>query len=251
MIPAIFSAIKTTFTMSRRAVILAGGKGTRLRPYTVVFPKPLMPLGDYPILEVIVRQLVHFQFDHITMAVNHQANLIKAFFGNGEQWGVHIDYSLEAEPLSTIAPLKLIPDLPQNFLLLNGDVLTDLNMAALLQSHIDHHRSFTIAAFERSHIVDYGVLCVDQHGVLTAFTEKPVMKYIVSMGVYAVNRDALSHAPSGKRYGFDDLMRDMLAAGRPVYVEKHPGYWLDIGRPDDYMQAIEEFEHHKSRLLHA
>jgi NDP-sugar pyrophosphorylase family protein len=235
--------------MSKRAVILAGGKGTRLRPYTVVLPKPLMPLGDYPILEVIVRQLVHFQFDRITMAVNHQANLIKAFFGNGEQWGVHIDYSLEAEPLSTIAPLKLISDLPQNFLLLNGDVLTDLDMAALLQSHIDNQRTFTIAAFERSHVVDYGVLHVDQHGALTAFTEKPVVKYLVSMGIYAVNRDALAEAPPGQKYGFDDLMRDMLAAGRPVYVAKHPGYWLDIGRPDDYMQAIEEFEQYKSRLL--
>jgi NDP-sugar pyrophosphorylase family protein len=235
--------------MSKRAVVLAGGKGTRLRPYTVVFPKPLMPLGDYPILEVIVRQLAHFQFDHITMAVNHQANLIKAFFGNGEQWGVHIDYSLEAEPLSTIAPLKLIPDLPQNFLLLNGDVLTDLNMAALLESHIDNRRLFTIAAFERSHTIDYGVLRVDQSGALIAFTEKPVEKYVVSMGIYAVNRDVLANTPAGEKYGFDNLMHDMLAAGQPVYVARHPGYWLDIGRPDDYMQAIEEFDQYKSRLL--
>ena len=121
--------------MSRRAVVLAGGKGTRLRPYTVVLPKPLMPLGDYPILEVIVRQLAIQGFDRITMAVNHQANLIRAFFGEGAQWGIAIDYSLESTPLSTIGPLKLIADLPDQFLLMNGDVLTDLSFGGLFDQH--------------------------------------------------------------------------------------------------------------------
>src|SRR4051794_13902280 len=113
--------------MSRRAVILAGGKGTRLRPYTVVLPKPLMPIGEYPILEVIIRQLAMQGFERITLLVNHQAELIRAFFGDGEKWDVQIDYSIESEPLSTIAPLGLVKDLPQNFLLMNGDILTDLN----------------------------------------------------------------------------------------------------------------------------
>jgi NDP-mannose synthase len=235
--------------MSNRAVILAGGRGTRLRPYTLVFPKPLMPVGDYPILEVIVRQLACFGFDHITMAVNHQANLIMTFFGKGEQWGVHIDYSLESEPLSTIAPLKLIADLPQNFLLLNGDILTDLNMAAFLEEHIGSGRFFTISAAERAHTIDYGVLETDGFGMLTGFSEKPAVKYLVSMGVYAVNRDLLDLVPERQTYGFDHLMRDMLLQKKSVHVARHCGYWLDIGRPDDYAQAVEEFETQKSRLL--
>ena len=122
--------------MSKRAVILAGGTGTRLQPYTVVLPKPLMPIGDYPILEVIIRQLVRQGFTDVTLAVNHQANLLKAFFGDGNKWGVHLDYSLEKKPISTIAPLALIPDLPENFLLMNGDVLTDFDLSGFLERHV-------------------------------------------------------------------------------------------------------------------
>ena len=136
--------------MSNRAVVLAGGKGTRLRPYTVVLPKPLMPIGDYPILEVIIRQLQQKGFGHVTLAVNHQADLIQSFFQHGEKWNLQIDYSLETRALSTIAPLKLIPGLPEHFLLMNGDVLTDLDFNALLQQHIAEDRLFTIAASRRS-----------------------------------------------------------------------------------------------------
>src|ERR1700731_5152862 len=137
-----FAGTRNIYTMSKRAIILAGGVGTRLRPYTVVLPKPLMPIGDYPILEVIVRQLVHQGFTHITLAVNHQANIIKAFFGDGSRWGVQIDYSLETKPISTIAPLSLISDLPDNFLLMNGDVLTDLDLTGFLQRHVTAGRLF-------------------------------------------------------------------------------------------------------------
>src|SRR5215471_901654 len=165
--------------MSRRAVILAGGRGTRLRPYTVVLPKPLMPIGDYPILEVLIRQLVHHGFTHITLAVNHQANLIKAFFGDGTAWNVMIDYSLESKPMSTIAPLLLIPDLPHNFLLLNGDVLTDLDFTAFLENHTASRRLFTIAAARREQVIDYGVLEVDASNRLSAFSEKPRSEYMV------------------------------------------------------------------------
>jgi NDP-sugar pyrophosphorylase family protein len=147
--------------MSKRAVVLAGGTGTRLRPYTVVLPKPLMPIGDYPILEVIIRQLARQGFAHITLAVNHQANILKAFFEDGSRWGVHIDYSLEIKPISTIAPLTLIPDLPENFLLMNGDVLTDFDLSGLLERHVARARLFTIAAARRFQLIDYGVLQID------------------------------------------------------------------------------------------
>ena len=235
--------------MCDRAVILAGGMGTRLRPYTVVLPKPLMPIGPYPILEVVVRQLVRHGFRRVTMAVNHQANLIKAFFGDGSAWGLEIDYSLESVPLSTIGPLKLIEDLPHQFLLMNGDVLTDLNFRAFCETHVSARRLFTIAAAPRTNIIDYGVLEVDGESRLSRFSEKPSHRYLVSMGVYVVDRSLLDRVPPHVKYGFDDLMRDMLSRGEPVHVEPHGGYWLDIGRPDDYERAIDEFEQYRRTLL--
>jgi NDP-sugar pyrophosphorylase family protein len=233
----------------KRAVILAGGKGTRLRPYTIVLPKPLMPVGEYPVLEVIVRQLARNGFGHITMAVNHQANLIKAFFGEGASWDVHIDYSLESEPLSTIAPLTLIPDLPDHFLLMNGDVLTDLDFGAFWQRHVSGNGLFTIAASCRTETTEYGVLHVDKNHALTGFEEKPQRQYLVSMGVYMVARQIMALVPKGKKYGFDDLMGELLGRGAAVDVVPHAGYWRDIGRPDDYMQAIEDFENGRQKLL--
>jgi len=234
--------------MSDRAIVLAGGMGTRLRPYTVVLPKPLMPVGEYPILEIIARQLSQHGFSRITMAVNHQAEIIKAFFYDGSKWGLQVDYSLETKPLSTIAPLRLIADLPEHFLLMNGDVLTDLNFRALFDEHVKQDRLFTIAAARRKHTIDYGVLHV-KAGALTGFDEKPSVEYMVSMGIYVVSRRILEFVPPDTKYGFDDLMRDMLAAGSPVHVESHDGYWLDIGRPDDYMQAIDEFGLRKEHFL--
>ena len=235
--------------MSKRAVVLAGGTGTRLRPYTVVLPKPLMPIGDYPILEVIVRQLASQGFTHITLAVNHQADIIKAFFGDGKKWGVHIDYSLENKPMSTIAPLTLISDLPENFLLMNGDVLTDLDFSGFVQRHVSAGRLFTIAAASRLQLIDYGVLHIDSSDQLTGFCEKPRTEYLVSMGIYAVNRGVMDFVPRDSKYGFDDLMNHLLKRNESVTVDRFDGYWLDIGRPDDYMRAIDEFEQRKHEFL--
>jgi NDP-mannose synthase len=232
----------------KRAVVLAGGMGMRLRPYTVVLPKPLMPVGPYPVLEIIVRQLAGSGFERITLAVNHQAEIIKAYFGDGSRWKVSIDYSLERQPLSTIAPLKLLDDLPEHFVLMNGDVLTDLALGHLLERHIAGDRLFTIAASSRKSLINYGVLEIEGER-LRSFQEKPEMEHFVSMGVYAASRAVLEYVPAGRKYGFDDLMRDLLARGVGVHVERFRGYWLDIGRPDDYMQAVDEFELMKDRLL--
>lgn len=235
--------------MSDRAVILAGGRGTRLRPYTVVLPKPLMPIGEYPILEVIVRQLRQQGFRRVTLAVNHQANLIQAFFQDGRRWELDIDYSIETIPLSTIAPLSLIPDLPETFLLMNGDVLTDLNLKALVEQHRAEQRLFTIAASWRTQTIDYGVLHMNDQSHLTGFEEKPSSQYLVSMGVYVVSKSILEFIPPGRKYGFDDLMLDLLAKGEKVCVQPYDGYWLDIGRPDDYMKAIDDFEKNRTSFL--
>ncbi len=238
-------------TTSKRAVILAGGKGTRLRPYTVVLPKPLMPVGEFPILEVIIRQLVRHGFDHVTMAVNHQAEIIRAFFQDGAKWGINIDYSLESKPLSTMAPLRLIQDLPENFLVMNGDILTDLSFSDFYEEHVNKNNIFTISSHVREQKIDYGVLEIDLNGQLSKFIEKPQSQYLVSMGVYMVSRRVMDFIPEDKSYGFDNLMLDLLAVGKPAAVRKFDGYWLDIGRPDDYMQAIEEFESMRTRFVGA
>lgn len=235
--------------MSKRAIILAGGKGTRLRPYTVVLPKPLMPIGEYPILEVVIRQLLSHGFTHITMAVNHQAELIKAFFGDGSKWNIKIDYSLEDQPLGTMGPLKLINDLPDNFLVMNGDILTDLNYSDFYERHAKDGELFTISSFTREQKIDYGVLETDQLNSLTGFLEKPSKSFEVSMGVYMVSSKILDYIPKNSPYGFDNLMLEMLKDKKQVRVRNFNGYWLDIGRPDDYMQAIEEFGEMKSRFI--
>jgi NDP-sugar pyrophosphorylase family protein len=235
--------------MSKRAILLAGGKGTRLRPYTVVLPKPLMPIGEYPILEVVVRQLVRSGFDRITMAVNHQAELIKAFFGDGAKWGIPIDYSLEDEPLGTMGPLHLIPDLPDHFLVMNGDILTDLDFARFYRQHVADNHLFTISSHRRQQVIDYGVLETDALQYLVEFREKPKTDYEVSMGIYMVSRSVLEFIPKNQQYGFDNLMLDLIKADKKVCVKRFEGYWLDIGRPDDYMQAIDQFEVMRTRFI--
>jgi NDP-sugar pyrophosphorylase family protein len=228
--------------MSRRAVVLAGGQGLRLRPYTVVLPKPLMPIGEFPVLEVIIKQLARQGFGHVTLAVNHQAEIIKAFFGDGAKWGVKVDYSMEGKPLSTMGPLKLIGDLPEDFLVMNGDVLTDLDFAAFFEHHVRSRNLFTVSAHRREQLVDYGVLEVDRTGKLCGFKEKPRLEYEVSMGIYMANRRILEFIPPDRAYGFDHLMLDLIAARQPAAVKSHSGYWLDIGRPDDYATAQELYE---------
>jgi NDP-sugar pyrophosphorylase family protein len=235
--------------MSKRAVILAGGQGARLKPYTVVLPKPLMPIGEFPILEVIVRQLAKNGFDHVTMAVNHQAELIKAFFNSASKWDLKIDFSKEHKPLSTIGPLRLIPDLPEDFLVMNGDILTDLNFAEFFDFHVQNKNMFTVSSKIREQNIDYGVLESDGEGRLSDFKEKPKHRYEVSMGVYAANRGVLDLIPEDHGYGVNDLLLDLIAARLPVQARRYDGYWLDIGRPDDYAQAIEEFDQMRARFL--
>ena len=234
-----------------RAVILAGGLGTRLRPYTVVLPKPLMPIGEYPILEVILRQLSYHGFKHITLAVNHQAEIIKSFFNSGTKWGVKIDYSLEKSPLGTMGPLRLIDDLPENFLIMNGDILTDLNFREFFDHHVENGNVFTVASFMRTVKTDYGVLSTNEINHITTFQEKPAFSFNVSMGIYMANRRILDLIPPNKVYGFDNLMLDLLKEKIPANVKPFDGYWLDIGRPDDYIQAIDEFEVKKQVFLRA
>ena len=225
-----------------RAIILAGGKGMRLRPYTTLIPKPLVPVGDkYSIIEIILIQLKKFGFDHVTLAVNHFAHLISAYFGDGSRFGIKIDYSFEDKELSTIGPLTLIDDLPDQFLVMNGDVLCDLDFGKLMVNHQSSGAEITVSSYAREMKVDFGVLDV-KDDQLTGFSEKPLLHYVVSMGVYCFNRSIISDLTRGERYGFDDLMKHRVNSGLPVRVQHFDGYWLDIGRPEDYEMAYENID---------
>lgn len=231
-----------------RAVILAGGKGTRLAPYTVAFPKPLMPLGDIPILEVVVRQLKHYGFTHITMAVGHLAELLQAYFGDGEKFGIQIDYSREDRPLGTAGPLRLIPELDDHFLVMNGDLLTDLHYGNLMQQHKDEANDATIGVYAKEVKIDLGVLEKDADGRIVDYREKPTLSYDVSMGVYVFRREILDLIPDGY-FDFPDLVLELIKLGRPIRGYAFDGLWLDIGRSEDYAQAIETFENAREQFL--
>lgn len=233
----------------RQAVVLAGGRGTRLEPYTVLFPKPLMPLGDMPILEIVLRQLARAGFSRVTLAVGHFSQLIEAYFGDGSRVGVELVYLREEKPLGTAGPLAQVPGLEKPFLVMNGDVLTTLDYAAFLR---DHERSSAIASISthlRTNRVDFGVVEVDDQGWVTGYVEKPIHEYLVSMGVYAFHPEVLDFIPAGQHLDFPELVLRLLAAGRPVRSVPYEGFWLDIGRHEDLARAQEVFAERKHEFL--
>ncbi len=237
----------------KRAVILAGGEGTRLRPYTTVLPKPLMPIGDRPVLDIVVRQLKAHGFERITIATGYLAELIEAFFGAGDRYGIPIDYYREQEPLGTVGALALIDDLAdEDVLVMNGDVLTDLDYAALLADHKSSGAAATIATKTRHLQVSLGVLRFGDGGDptrLTGYDEKPTIDYTASMGVYCFAPRALSLIEPQVRLDFPDLVLRLIDHGDIVRAWPSDDYWLDIGRHDDYEQAQEEFESVRDRLI--
>jgi NDP-sugar pyrophosphorylase family protein len=231
-----------------RAVILAGGKGTRLRPYTTVIPKPLMPVGDRPILDVIIRQLKHHGFSQVTMAVGYLAELIEAYFSDGNKHGIKIDYSREAEPLGTIGSLRLIDGLDETFLVMNGDVLTNLDCCKLVDFHKKNRAVATIASYNKEVKIDLGILKMDEGFRLKQYIEKPTLRYHVSMGIYVFEPEILSFIEPNGYLDFPDLVLTLMKAGKKVIAFPFDGYWLDIGRQEDYVRAQEEFETLKERL---
>ncbi|WP_067501789.1 sugar phosphate nucleotidyltransferase [Actinoplanes sp. TFC3] len=232
------------------AVILAGGKGVRLRPYTTTLPKPLMPIGDkHAILEIVLEQLASSGFMSVTLAINHLGPLIKAFVGDGSRWGLEVDYIEEDRPLSTVGPLFALKEsLPDQFLVMNGDILTDLDYAELLQHHQMAGNGLTVAIAERTHRVEFGVLDIEKSQIV-GFREKPSLHYQVSMGVYGMSRRTLNPYPPGLAFGFDQLVLDLLARGDNPGSFPFDGFWLDIGRPEDYDEANRTFETIRPKIL--
>jgi NDP-sugar pyrophosphorylase family protein len=231
-------------TVVSRAVVLAGGLGTRLQPYTTVLPKPLMPIGDRPVLDIVVRQLRRHRFDRITIATGHLAELIEAFFGDGSTHGIPVDYFREDRPLGTVGSLALIDGLDQDFLVMNGDVLTDMDYSALLSGHRESGAAATVAVKRRTVQIDLGVLEFADDGAperITGCVEKPRLDYHASMGVYCFSPSVLRFIEPGRPLDFPDLVQRLLDAGELVRGWHSDAYWLDIGRHDDYERALEEF----------
>lgn len=232
-----------------RAVILAGGIGRRLYPYTLVLPKPLVPIGEKPILEIVIRQLAARGFDRITIAVGYHAELIMAVMGDGSGLGVKIDYSIERTPLNTIGPLTLIEDLNEPFLVMNGDLLTDLDYRDIFNAHTRSKTIATVATCKRHVKIPLGVLKYDREKRVTAFQEKPEFDYDVSMGVYVFDPKIFNFIPHRQPFGFDELIIALLDAGETISAYDYSGRWLDMGSPEDLDRAIEEFESNRERYL--
>jgi NDP-mannose synthase len=236
----------------RRAIIMAGGEGARLRPYTTVLPKPLMPIGDRPVLDIVIRQLRRAKFERITIATGYLAELIEAFFRDGKVYDVPIDYFREYEPLGTVGALALIEDLDEPFLVMNGDVLTDMDYTALFEHHVASGAAVTVAATRRHVNISLGVMEFGNPATperLTHYIEKPTLSYEVSMGVYCFAPRVLDHIEPNVRLDFPDLILRLLALGERVNAWRPDVYWLDLGRHDDYEQAMQDFESVRHRLL--
>ena len=227
-----------------QAMVLAGGKGTRLQPYTTVLPKPLMPVSSYPILEIIVRQLAHAGVHEIVLAVGHLSHLIQAFFQDGSRFGVSIRYSHEEQSLGTAGPIGLALDfLEDDFLIMNGDLLTTLNYRKLFQFHQNHGGAATIGLCPREVKIDFGVIETTPNGRLEKYMEKPVYSFTVSMGINVLKKRALREfLKPGQYLDIPDLMLQLSRNGQEVYCYSEPCRWLDIGRIDDYQQATAVFE---------
>lgn len=232
-----------------KAVILAGGKGTRLYPYTTVFPKPLVPVDDKPIIEILLRQLKDHGISSVTVSVGHLAELLMAFLGKGEKFGIPIEYVSEDKPMGTVAPLRLIRDLPEDFFLMNGDVLTNLDYRDLFEFHITNKCSLTIATYSKEVKVDLGVLVADSQNRVTDYIEKPAYRYDVSMGIYVFNKSVIQYIPGNEYYDFPTLVKSLLH--RKIKVMSYPfnDIWLDIGRPADYDEAQNIFRSSRDKLL--
>jgi len=238
-----------------RIAILAGGKGTRLAPYTSVLPKPLMPVGDRAILEIVLGQLASTGFKRVTLCVGYLSHLIRAVVDDGGRHGLEISYVQESNPIGTAGPLKLIDALDNTFIAMNGDILTTLDYGDMLRAHRAGGNALTIATHVRTVAIDYGVLhlaeSTDRLAEVTKYDEKPEFSMAVSMGIYAVEPEALEYIPDGDYFDFPDLVQALLREGQPVGAYRFDGYWLDIGRHEDYVEATKAWESSEHSFLPA
>jgi NDP-sugar pyrophosphorylase family protein len=223
------------------AVILAGGKGVRLKPFTMVIPKPLLPIGDVPIIEVVIRQIAASGIRRVAVMLGYMAQLFIATFGDGSRWGVNIEYYIEDEPLGTAGSLRMLKNPERHMLVMNGDILTTLDYRKIVDYHKAHNASGTIAVTQRKAHIDYGVIVKSDGGVLGEYREKPVLEYDVSMGINVLSSESLDLIPSDGKFDIPELMTALIRAGKKVMCFDTDCYWQDIGRFEDYEQASADF----------
>jgi len=231
------------------AIILAGGKGSRLRPYSTVLPKPLMPVGEYPILEIIVMQLRKFGIQRITFAVGYLNQLVQAYFGDGKKWDTQITYSKEDRPLGTAGPIALVNDLSDNFIVMNGDILTTLDYSALMNFHLSTNSIATVATCNKELNINLGVLELGNGTEIKDYIEKPHYSYKISMGIYSFNSSVIRYIEKGENLDFPDLIKRLIKNKERVSAFNFEGYWSDIGTPEDYQLALDEFEDNKDIFI--
>ena len=222
-------------------IIMAGGKGRRLHPYTVDLPKPLMPLGDKTVLDLLLDHISKNGFRRVTLALSHLGDLIRESAGDGSRFGLEIRYSTEAEPLSTAGPLKLLGDLSRTFVVINGDILTNLDLDGMLEAHHRRRAAATIAVQQRRVSIDYGVVRCGSDDTLETYIEKPHFEFRLSLGINVLDRAALEHIGEGESLDMPTLLLRMRDAGLAVFTHETNCSWLDIGRPEDYERAAEEY----------
>lgn len=233
----------------RTAVILAGGQGTRLHPYTMVLPKPLIPIGNMPVLEVIIRQLKLHDVKKIILCVGYLAPLIEGYFGSGEKFGVNIQYYYEDKPLGTAGPIAQIEPLTEDFFVLNGDLLTTLNFSEMLEFHKKNNPVSTIGAIKKFVKIELGVLETNSKHLLTDYKEKPELQYLASMGVYVFSPKIFNFLKPGEHLDLPQLMMRVSQSGEQVLVHSANCEWLDIGRHDDLKTATDTFINYRSKFL--
>jgi NDP-sugar pyrophosphorylase family protein len=232
-----------------RAIILAGGKGSRLAPYTAVVPKPLMPVGDLPILEIVIRQLHAAGVTQVTLAVNHLASLIMAVINDGDRFGLKIDYSLEEQPLGTAGPIALVDGLEDDFLVMNGDILTDLDYRTLLASHKESGSVATIATYKKKVSLALGVLELGDGNKVIGYEEKPTLEFDVSTGIYVFSPEVLNFMNRGENLDLPHLIERLIQNGTPVHSFEIEGRWLDIGNAEDFERSSSLFLADRDRFL--
>lgn len=225
-----------------RAAILAGGRGTRLAPYTTVLPKPLIPVGDRPILELILHQLQRSGFDRVDLCVGHLGELIQAYFDQSHALpaDLGLNYNFEDGPLGTAGAIRSLDELTGPTLVMNGDILTTLDYARLIDFHVENDATLTIASHRKDVKIDLGVMEGDGAEV-SGYVEKPVLHYEVSMGIYVYSPAAVAHIPEGQRFDLPDLVLALIAAGEPVCKYRFAGPWYDIGTAGELQNATAAF----------
>lgn len=233
-----------------KAVILAGGKGTRLAPYTHILPKPMMPVGDRAILEVVLGQFSRAGISEVTLAVGHLASLMQTYFGDGSRYNLKITYAFEEKPLGTAGPLAFVDGLTETFLVANGDILTLIDINRLIEFHREQKAVCTIASHQRTHTINLGVI---EHAAgsykVSGYIEKPTRNYLVSMGMYVFEPRVLDYIPKGEYFDFPNLVNTLLGANEMVACFPYEGYWRDLGNQEDYLAASEDFERMRSQFL--